>query len=188
MATVKPRPAGHDPLLPQAPVVVLLGGPAGARGAYRVEAPGRVLRMWSVLNAADDELRQVTLPPEALPRLRRLVDTVRAELERSVSPALAAELRHLTACGEVPCGRDELRVTYVALLGWTSGLVLEMLGQLEIAWHQLNKARQTQAAATSAQPPRRARRQHTGSVPGAPVMMPNGAGKDPRARGGSSGR
>ena len=120
-------------MLRSARVVVLLGGPAGARAGYRVEELGRVLRMWSLLNAAGEELHQVRLPPEALPRLQRLLETVQAELERSVSPALAEELHHLTACPAGPRGRDELRVECVSLLGWTSGLVLAMLGQLEAA-------------------------------------------------------
>jgi hypothetical protein len=118
----------------QAPrVVVLLGGPAGAHRACRVEAPARVLRMWSLLNAAGRELHQVALPPEAAPRLQHLLETVRADLERSVSPALACELRQLTNWPAGPRGLDELRVECVSLLGWTGGLVLAMLGQFEAA-------------------------------------------------------
>ncbi len=126
-------PSGTGTILPSTPVVVLLGGPAGARRACRVEAPGRVLRMWSLLNAADEELHQVTLPPEAVPRLQHLLEAVRADLVRSVSPALADELRQLTNWPAGPQGLDELRVECVSLLGWTAGLVLAMLGQLEVA-------------------------------------------------------
>jgi len=115
------------------PVVVLLGGPAGARRACRVEAPSRVLRLWFLLNATDRELHQATLPPEAAPRLAHLLDTVRADLEKSVSPALADELRQLTGWPTGARGLDELRVECVSLLGWTGGLVLAMLGQLEAA-------------------------------------------------------
>ena len=52
--------------------------------------------MWCLLNAAHQELHQVRLPPQAAPRLQHLLEAVRADLERSVSPALAGELRHLT--------------------------------------------------------------------------------------------
>ncbi len=127
------QPAESGTILPSTPVVVVLGGPAGARRACRVEAPGRVLRMLSLLNAADEELHQVTLPPQAAPRLQHLLEAVRAELERSVSPALADELRQLTNWPADPQGLGELRVECVSLLGWTGGLVLGMLGQLEAA-------------------------------------------------------
>ncbi len=133
MSNAKQRSGGRGTTMLNARVVVLLGGPAEARAAYRVEAPDRVLRMWSLLNAADDELHQVTLPPESLPRLQQLLEAVREELERSVSPALAEELHHLTGWPAGPRGRDELRVEWVSLLGWAGGLVLTMLGQLEAA-------------------------------------------------------
>ncbi len=133
-------PRGTGTILPSTPVVVLLGRPTRARRACRVEAPDRVLRMWSLLNAADEELHQVTLPPEAAPRLRHLLEAVRADLERSVSPALADELRQFTNWPAAPQGVDELRVECVSLLGWTAGLVLAMLGQLEAA--QLRQHRQ----------------------------------------------
>jgi hypothetical protein len=89
--------------------------------------------MWSLLNAADQELHQVRLPPQAAPRLQHLLEAVRADLMRSFSPALTDELRHLIHWPAGPRGLDELRVESVILLGWTSGLVLAMLGQLEAA-------------------------------------------------------
>ncbi len=131
-ATGQP-PDGTGEILSSTPVVILLGGPAGARRSCRVEAPSRVLRMWSLLNAADEELHQVTVPPEATPRFQHLLEVVRADLERSVSPALADELRQLTNWPAGPQSLDELRVACVSLLGWTGGLVLGMLGQLEAA-------------------------------------------------------
>jgi Bacterial proteasome activator len=124
---------GTGEILPSTPVVVLLGGPGEARRSCRVEAPGRVLRMWSLLNAADEELHQIALPPEAAPRLQHLLEVVRTELARSVSPALADELGKLTNWPAGPQSLDELRVAGVSLLGWTSGLVMGMLGQLEAA-------------------------------------------------------
>jgi hypothetical protein len=125
----QPDRAGSIPA--SSPVVVLLDRAAGNRRACRVEAPGRLLRMWFLLNAAGQERHQVALPPQAAPRLQHLLEAVRADLERSVSPALAGELRHLTRWPAGPRGLDELES--VTLLGWTSGLVLAMLGQLEAA-------------------------------------------------------
>jgi hypothetical protein len=68
----------------------------------------------------------VTLPPEAAPRLQHLLEMVRADLERSVSPTLADELRQLTNWPAGPRGLDELRMECVSLLGWAGGLVLAM--------------------------------------------------------------
>jgi len=133
MPATRQQLAGTGTIPASTPVVVLLDGPAGTRHACRVEAPGRLLRTWFLLNAADQELHQVRPPPEAAPRLQHLLEAVRADLERSVSPALADELRHLTHWPAGPRGLDELRVESVTLLGWTSGLVLAMLGQLEAA-------------------------------------------------------
>lgn len=56
---------------------------------------------------------------------------MRADLERSVSPALADELHHLINWPAGPHGLDELQVENVSLLAWTGELVLAMLGQLE---------------------------------------------------------
>ena len=133
MPATSQQPAGTGIVLPNTPVVVLLGGPAGARRACRVEAPARLLRLWCVLNAANHQLHQVRLQPEAAPRLQHLLETVRADLERSVSPALAGELQHLTNWPAGPHGLDELRVESVGLLVWTGELVLAMLAQLEAA-------------------------------------------------------
>jgi hypothetical protein len=127
------QPAGTGIVLPSTPVVVLLDRPTGTRRACRIEAPARLLRLWCVLNAANHELHQVRPQPEAALRLQHLLETVRADLERSVSPALADELRHLTNWPPGPHGLDELRVESVSLLAWTGELVLAMLAQLEAA-------------------------------------------------------
>ena len=113
---------------------VVLGRSANAGRICRVEAPGRVLRIWALLNDADNELYQVSLPPAAAPRLQRQLDALTGELERSVSPALAGELRHLIPQGQAAAPTaDELRVEYASLLGWTGGLVIGMLSQIEAA-------------------------------------------------------
>jgi hypothetical protein len=115
-------------------LAVVLGRSADASRVCRVEAPGRVLRIWALLNDADKELHQVSLPPTAAPRLQQQLDALTGELQQSVSPALASELRHLIREGQaaVPTA-DELRVEYASLLGWTGALVIEMLSQIEMA-------------------------------------------------------
>ncbi len=115
-------------------LAVLIGRSADASRICRVDSPDRLLRIWALLNSADDELHHVTLPPGAEARLQRQFDAFVAELERSLSPALAGELRHLVGrtTDTVPTA-DELRLEYVSLLGWTGGLVIAMLGQLEVA-------------------------------------------------------
>ena len=101
--------------------------------AYRVEAPDRVLRMYGMLAAARDELDLATVPPDVRARLQRLLEVVSAELERSVSPALADELHNLVRRGEAQPGEAELRIEYAGILGWASGLVVAMLEQLAAA-------------------------------------------------------
>lgn len=114
---------------------VVLPGRGGPDRAGRVEAPGRVLRMWSLLNNAEEEFRQVKLPAGAQARLGQQLETVTAELEKSVSPVLASELRRLIGHddGSAPLRLDDLRVTYAGVLGWTGGLVIAMLDQLSTA-------------------------------------------------------
>jgi len=158
MPATSQQPAGTGIVLPSTPVVVLLSGPAGARRACRVEAPARVLRLWFVLNAADHELHHGRLSPQAAPRLQHLLETVRADLERSVSPALADELRHLTNWPTGPHGPDELRVESVSLLAWTGELVLAMLTQLEAAQLRQHTDSRDQPAAPPAASNRTARR------------------------------
>jgi len=93
-----------------------------------------VLRIWAMLTSANVELHQASLPPEAVPRLQRQLDALTAELDRSLSPALAAELHHLAGPKPGPgLTADELRVEYATLLSWTIGLVIGILTQLEQA-------------------------------------------------------
>ena len=115
-----------------APMVIVLDA-TRAGMVYRVEAPDRVLRMYGLLAAAGDELDLATVPPAGRARLQRLLEVVSAELERSVSPALADELHNLVRRGEVRPGAAELRIEYAGILGWTSGLVVAMLEQLTAA-------------------------------------------------------
>jgi hypothetical protein len=113
---------------------MIIGGQPGQASECRVDDPDRVLRAWSMLNASGQELHQVSLPPGMELRLGRQLQALAAELERSLSPALTAELQHLLRLSgsEAPTP-GELRVEYASVLGWTSGLVVAMLSQLDAA-------------------------------------------------------
>lgn len=117
--------------VPSRPAVVLTG-PAGSPSACRVEQPDRLLRVWGALSAASGELHKVKLQSEALPRLQRQLEAAAAELRQSVSPALAGELDRLTRHDDTaPTTTGRLRIEYATLLGWTGGLVIAMLDQLQ---------------------------------------------------------
>jgi hypothetical protein len=133
------QPGGQAVTPPR--LTVMLGRSADSGRICRVEAPDRVLRIWALLNDADHELHQVSLPPAAAPRLQRQLDALTGELERSVSPALAGELRHLIPQGQATAPTaDELRVEYASLLGWTGALVIEMLSQIELAGQKVARS------------------------------------------------
>ena len=97
-----------------------------------MDKPDRLLRVWGMLSAIGDELHKAELPPEAVARLQRQLKAAIAELEHSVSPALAGELDGLTRQdGTAPPTVSELRIEYASLLGWTGGLVIAMLEELQ---------------------------------------------------------
>ena len=115
-------------------LAVVMGKPTDVSRICRVDAPDRVLRIWAMLRNADGELHQASLRPEMTARLQRQLDTLTAELERSLSPALAGELhRIIDRDKDTELTAGELRVEYAALLAWTIGLVIEILTQLEAA-------------------------------------------------------
>lgn len=122
--------AGPALRIPPARVAVSFSA-AGAAPAYRVEAPERVLRLWSLLNAAAGDFRADQLSAPARGRLQRVLTGVSAELGQCVTPALAAELRDLLGSGEAAPSAAELRIEYAAVLGWLGGLVVVMLDELE---------------------------------------------------------
>jgi hypothetical protein len=103
-----------------------------------------------MLASANVELHEASLRPEAVPRLQRQLDALIAELDRSLSPALAGELHHLvgrTAGSELTA--DELRVEYATLLSWTIGLVIGILTELEVASARTARAAARPQPATS---------------------------------------
>ncbi len=137
------RPAEPGRIGPATRVVVALGSPAQGPGAPRVESPERVLRMWEMLSGVGDELKLETMPPQTRARIRQLLRTVTAELQRSVSPVLAGELHHLIDDdGGAEPSAAQLRIEYASLLGWLGGLVISMYTQLQDSRRELAMARQ----------------------------------------------
>lgn len=133
------QPEGEPEAEAAAPlcVAVVLDRPADAS---RVDAPDRVLRIWAMLRNADGELRQASLRPEMMARLQRQFGALTAELERSLSPALASELHHIIDWdGDTEPTADELRVEYASVLAWTVGLVIELLTQIDAASAKINR-------------------------------------------------
>jgi Bacterial proteasome activator len=133
-------PAGQPELEPDAEAVsapclaVVMDRPTDASRICRVNAPDRVLRIWALLSNAAGELQQASLRPEMTARLQRQLDALTAELERSLSPALAGELHRIIDWDkDTELTAGELRVEYATLLAWTIGLVIEILTQLEAA-------------------------------------------------------
>ena len=139
-------PADPAPRIPVPRVAVSFSRP-GAGPAYRVDSPGRVLRLWSLLNAAAGEVHADELPPGARGRLRRVLTGVSAELGQCVSPALADELGGLLGPSVAVPDASELRVDYALLLGWLGGLVIGMLDQLESAGQNEDQLSRRAAAA-----------------------------------------
>ena len=83
------RHAGNEVAAPARRFVVIVGKPAGDGSACRIEEPDRLLRVWSLLQAAYAQSDWAALPPEAVLRLQRQLRPIRRELERAVSPPLA---------------------------------------------------------------------------------------------------
>ena len=131
-------------------LAVTMGRAADGSRVCRVDAPDRVLRIWAMLASADGELHQASLRPGEVARLQRQLDALTAELERSLSPALVAELHRLVgweAGAELTA--DELRVEYATLLAWTIGLVIGILTELEVASAKTLRAASRPQPATS---------------------------------------
>ena len=155
--------------LPAGPRIVVALGPVDGTGRrYRVLDPARVLRMWALLNQASQELSAADLPPDALARLHRLFLAVTAELRPAFSAALTNELDHLIGGPVDGTGTGQVRIEYAGLLGWLSGLVISMFGELDAAAGQLSLL--AAAPAGPGQPPSGAAgrgRGGEGSLPGA---------------------
>ncbi len=109
---------------------VIVGEPA--RGsACRVDAPARLLRIWSLLQATHEQLDRAALPPEGMPRLQRQLQAIRRELETTVSPPLAAELRRISPPRDEAPSAAGLRTECAVLTSWAGSLTVQMLSTLD---------------------------------------------------------
>jgi hypothetical protein len=113
--------------------VVIVGEPADGGSAVRIEDPARLLRVWSLLRAVLEQLDGVTLPPEGMPGLQRQLQVIRGELERSVSPPLAAELRRILPAPDLAPSTGAVHIECAALESWVASLVVQMLAVLAAA-------------------------------------------------------
>jgi hypothetical protein len=130
---------------------VIVGRPAGG-SARRVEAPARLLRVWSLLEATREQIDHAALPPEGMPLLQRQLREVRRQLESTVSPALAAELRRIAPPRDEAPSAAGLRIECAVLTSWTGSLTIQMLSALAAAKNR--ESRHPAAAGPSqAQPP-----------------------------------
>jgi hypothetical protein len=128
-------------------LAVVVGWGDDTEQVSRVDAPDRVLRVWALLGNAAGDLRQAALPPEVIARLGRQLDAAVAELETSLSPALAGELHRLIGPGKNgELSADELRVEYATVLAWTASLLTEVLSQLDDAAARTGRRGRTYAS------------------------------------------
>jgi hypothetical protein len=117
---------------------VIVGEPA--RGsACRIEAPARLLRIWSLLHATYEQIDRATLPPEGIPRLQRQLQAIRHELEDTVSVPLAAELRRIAPHRDEAPSAAGLRTECAVLTSWSGSLAMQMLSTLEAADKRLSR-------------------------------------------------
>ena len=117
--------------------VVIVGEPADGGSAFRIEEPDRLLRVWSLLQATSEQLDGATLPPEGIPGVQRQLEAIHSELERAVSPSLAAELRRILPTHDAIPSAGALRIECAVLLSWVGSLVVQTLAALAAAHERL---------------------------------------------------
>ncbi len=125
--------AENDVAAPVRRFAVVVGGSAGHGSACRIEAPGRLLRVRSLLYRTYEQIDRVGLPPEGMPGLQRQLHAIRRELEDTVSPPLAAELRRILPSQDEAPSAGALRIECAVLLSWADSLTIQMLGTLQAA-------------------------------------------------------
>jgi len=126
------RQADNDITVP-ARFVVIVGKPAGDGSPCRIDEPDRLLRVRSLLRASYEQSDWAALPSEGAPGLQRQLEVIRRELERAVSPPLAAELRRILPPRDAAPSASALRIEYAVLLSWSGSLMTEMLRALAVA-------------------------------------------------------
>jgi len=131
------QPGANRAVTPARRLVVIVGEPADGDSQFRIDSPDRLLRVWSLLQATSEQLDSTVLPPEGFPGLQRQLQVIHTELERAVSPALAAELRRiLPSHDEVPSA-GALRIECAVLLSWVGSLVVQTLAALAAAYERV---------------------------------------------------
>ena len=133
------RQAESGVAAPVRPLAVIVGEGAGDSSACRIEAPGRLLRLRSLLDATHEQIDRAGLPPEGMPKLQRQLQAIRRELENTVSPPLAAELRRILPPRDEAPSAGVLRIECAVLLSWADSLAIQMLSELEIARARLSR-------------------------------------------------
>jgi len=147
-AATSGRQAENDVAVP-ARFAVIIGKAVGDGSACRIEAPERLLRVWSLLQATYEQSDWAALPPGSVPALQRQLQAIRRELEKAVSPPLAAELRRILPPQDAAPSVGALRTEYAVLLSWSGSLVMEILRALAVA----SERRPRPSAAHGPQPP-----------------------------------
>ena len=124
------RPAQDDGTTPVQGFVVIVGEPADGGSAFRIENPARLLRVWALLQGTADQLNGATMPPERIPGLHRQLQVLRREVERAVSPPVAAELQRIMPSQDAAPSGGAVRIECAVLVSWVGSLVLQMLSIL----------------------------------------------------------
>jgi hypothetical protein len=122
--------AADDTAEPERLFTVTIGESADG-SAYRVEVPERLVRIWSLLQATQEEIDDATLPPEGVPPLQRQLKAIRRELEDTISPSLVAELRRIAPPSEDAPSAARLRIECAILTSWAGTLTMEMLSTIQ---------------------------------------------------------
>jgi hypothetical protein len=107
--------------------VVIVGEHADGGSAFRIEDPARLLRVWALLQVTFEQLDGATLPPEGMPGLQRQLQAIRREVERAVSPLVAAELQRIAPWRDAAPSASALRIECAVLSSWVGCLVMQML-------------------------------------------------------------
>jgi hypothetical protein len=137
-AEVTSRQPGTEKAAPSVQrFVVIVGEPDDGGSTFRIEEPDRLLRVWSLLQATCDQLDSATLPPEGIPGLQRQLQAIRSELERAVSPPLAAELRRILPSHDAVPSAGALRIECAVLVSWVGSLVVQTLAAIAAAHERL---------------------------------------------------
>jgi len=140
----------EDGIAVPARLAVIIGKPADDGSACRIEAPDRLLRVWSLLQATYEQSDWAALPPGSVPALQRQLQAIRRELEQAVPPPLAAELRRILLAQDAAPSVVGLRIECAVLLSWSGSLVSEILHTLAVASERRPPAERRSRASAAA--------------------------------------